>query len=128
MIKMAFNAISLDLREVLPTQITVEPIPYDLFQDTPIQIQTILRKLRRFKGNRIKSLVYAYYLGEILENVSQSRTSYRSMVTSEHYYQAAIRVYNIFEPYGLEQVYRTQNTTLTMVRRLTSSEYNHLRN
>src|ERR1043165_3284941 len=82
-----------------------------------------LLRAQRVK-QRKKALVYAYYLGKIIEaNNLPIRTP--KQIISEHYYQTSIRVYYIFElnPHQIEQ---TTSITLSLIRKLTSVEYRSL--
>jgi len=88
--------------------------------------QTLLRSTRM--RNRILSLVNAFYLGQLIDDVTISpaqRTLQMSTIT-KHYYRTAIRVYHLFENIGVQRIFDTQCLTLTIVRRLKSSEYQAL--
>ena len=108
---------------------TMEP-PYrtdaSLAQKVQSTYQTLLRSTRM--RNRILSLVNAFYLGQLIDDVTISpaqRTLQMATVT-KHYYRTAIRVYHLFENIGVQRIFDTRCLTLTMVRRLKSSEYQAL--
>ena len=63
-------------------------------------------------------LMNAYYLGELFETNPNEATSLRKLLPL-HYYESSIRTYHIFRTIGRSQIYRTQNITLTNMRKLT---------
>ena len=75
-------------------------------------------------------LFIAWYLGQVIEeqtDLPAQRTLCLKALT-EHYKTVAVKTYYLFEFIGIEQIERTKNTTLTMIRRLKQKEYNQLRN
>lgn len=88
--------------------------------------QALLRSTRM--RNRILSLVNAFFLGQLIDDVTISpaqRTLQMATVT-KHYYRTAIRVYHLFENLGVQRIVDTQCLTLTVIRQLKSSEYQAL--
>ena len=86
----------------------------------------LLRSIRT--GDRILSLVNAYYIGEILEVTAlpHERTSIRRILTP--YYVEVIRhLYNIYEPLGVEQLYRTKDLKISHFRKISRVNINRLR-
>jgi len=77
--------------------------------------------------DRISLLVNAFYIGQVIEEemTPAQRTLNKSNLTS-YYYQVCVRTYCIFEKFGLQQIYRTHWTTLTMISKLKSHEYRDL--
>lgn len=113
------------LEEIRP----MEP-PYQtdapLTQKVQSAYQTLLRSTRM--RNRILSLVNAFYLGQLIDDVTISpaqRTVQMATIT-KHYYRTAIRVYHLFENIGVQRIFDTRCLTLTMIRRLKSNEYQAL--
>ena len=74
---------------------------------------------------RKHQLVYAYYLGELLEQYPEERRISKRKI-SQYYYNASIRTYNIFAGIGVDQIFRTSNTTLAKIARLSASDYQAL--
>jgi hypothetical protein len=115
-----------DLLQNTPEDVDVAPAPYDLLQTTELQLLNTYQKLQRAsrRRNRILTLVYAYYLGELLESIpSRTQRSYLISQITPYYYQASIRVYSIFVKSGISQIYRTRSTTLRLIRNMSSSDY-----
>jgi len=119
-----------DLKRRTPENPVVLGNPYN--EDLTIErnIQQIYRHLLRSirTGNRILSLVNAYYIGEILEvtALSHERTSIRRILTP--YYVEVIRhLYNIYEPLGVEQLYRTKDLKISHFRKIPRLNINRLR-
>jgi len=115
---------------ILDEEIRIMEPPYrtdaSLAQKVQSTYQTLLRSTRM--RNRILSLVNAFYLGQLIDDVTISpaqRTLQMATVT-KHYYRTAIRVYHLFENIGVQRIFDTRCLTLTMVRRLKSSEYQAL--
>ena len=54
-----------------------------------------LKRAVRLK-QRISSLVFSYFLGQLIENKESSKREIKQIVT-EHYYIIAIRTYYLFE-------------------------------
>src|SRR6185437_3442512 len=77
----------------------------------------LLLRAQRLK-QRKKSLTYAFYLKKLIETNEISTKEAKKLI-SDHYYQTSIRTYYIFETNpGL--IESSQETTLTIIRRLTS--------
>ena len=65
-----YSIFTQELIEDYPEMVTVTPAPYDLTQPPELQIMFTYQKLQRAarRKDRMATLVYAYYLGELLEN------------------------------------------------------------
>ena len=104
----------------------LSPPPYDDVIDEKAKVILIyhcLTRAQRLK-QRKRSLVYAFYLGKLIETNEFSAKDMKKII-SDHYYQTSIRTYYLFESNpGLIEC--SQETTLTTIRRLTSSEYRSL--
>jgi hypothetical protein len=78
--------------------------------------------------NRSLQLLYAYYLGQILEeqtNPIVKRTYYAQQLTS-YYRITAVRVYYLFKPFGPMKVMNSTRTSLTIIRKLKTEEFQDL--
>ena len=73
---------------------------------------------------RISTLTYAFYLGMLINTCDISKHLIRQNVTP-YYRRAAERTYFIFED-NLSQIYRTKFTTLFLIERLKTVEYQTL--
>lgn len=115
-----------DLMESSPENIQPIPIPYDLSQSIDVQIQQLYESIRYAtrRKHRILSLVYAYHLGELLENISNHQQQIQaSRQLSKYYRNACRRLYYIFYPYGINQIWRTKRITLKLIYRLSFEDY-----
>ncbi|CAG8522119.1 18612_t:CDS:2, partial [Gigaspora rosea] len=120
--------IQLDQVRLEPIDVTPTLPPYDNEHKEIIKATLayhyLLRTIRR--RDRIESLVYAYYLGSILDVMSRDQLRFLRPIISRHYYNTAIRTYYVFEHYGVEQVYCSTFTSLHEIRRLSDSEFHSL--
>ena len=73
---------------------------------------------------RIPALIFAYFLGQLIENGDNSKRNVKRVIT-EHYYTVAVRTYYIFEANPV-QIYATKNMSITMVRKLKQKEFKRL--
>lgn len=115
-----------DLMCTTPENVDVTPAPFDLLQTFELQILTTYQKLQRSarRRDRIMTLVYAYYLGEILENITnRSQRSYLNSHITKYYSLASRRIYLLFEKPGIEQIYRTRSTTLRLIYQMPHSDF-----
>ena len=119
-----------ELEETEPANVNVEPPPYDRRDKTKKKVRKTYQalmntaRLRNNETNRIRTLVYAYYLGELLETKPKTpaqRTVLTNLLT-RHYEKAATRVYKIFSPYGIDAIYRTKLLVLSSIPRLRTSD------
>ena len=83
------------------------------------------RKLLRAHNARKQQLAYAYYLGELLEQYPEERRISRRKI-STYYYRVSIRTYNIFVELGIDQIFRTNVTTLAKIDSLSNLDYQAL--
>ena len=73
-------------------------------------------------------LLNAFYIGEILEvqvETPKERSLCMKKLTS-YYQKSIVKMYFIFEKYGVEQIFRTKEITLAMVFRLKQSQVQQL--
>lgn len=125
-----YNKILEDLRRTTPTNPTVL-IPFCGPNDSPVQkTKSLCRNIRRARGrnDRRELLLNIFYLGELLEVFPETSVERTRCIraTTSHYKTVAVRVYYLFELLGAEQIYRTQDTTTTMVSKLTKVQYKEL--
>ncbi|CAG8842953.1 18713_t:CDS:1, partial [Racocetra persica] len=76
---------------------TYAPPPlYNDNYDLSMKVMLTYQELKNSKRNRINSLIYAYYLGELLSTTS---TPLNTEITN-HYHWASIRLYYLFGKLG----------------------------
>src|SRR6185437_2601558 len=119
-----------ELTETELANIIVESLSYHRQDRTKKKVQQIYQALRSTARQRkseiirIRTLVYAYYLGELLETKPKTpaqRTVLANLLT-KYYEKAATRVYKIFFPYGIDAIYRTKLLVLSNISRLRTSD------
>src|SRR5260363_62782 len=122
------QCIQLDQNILEPINVTPAPCLFTKNQNNVERITATYYHLMRARrrGDRIESLAYAYYLGSILDVMSESQRRSIQGIVSHYYSGTALRIYYIFERYGVEQVYRTTYTSLARVHRLTDAKYRSL--
>jgi hypothetical protein len=90
-------------------------------------LQTALKQRKRVKG-----LIYAYYLGELIAISKTPRTDWlsfirnRQITNSTHYWNGCTRTYQIFQN-DYDRIYRTQLISFNIIIRLTVRNYENLR-
>jgi hypothetical protein len=84
--------------------------------------ECLVRALRL--KQRISSLIFAYFLGQLIEKREMSKRTVKQII-SEHYYIVAVRTYYIFEVNPV-QIYATKETTINMIRKLKQKEFKQL--
>ena len=87
-----------------------------------ITYNCLLRSIRL--KQRISSLIFAYYLGQLIENRESSRRTCKQIM-SDHFYIIAIRVYYVFEINPI-QIYATKDITTSMFRKLKQEKFKKL--
>jgi hypothetical protein len=115
-----------DLLATTPEIVQVTPAPYDPIQPIDTQVLQTYRNMQRAlrMKNRTLSLAYAYYLGELLENiVDRPQQSYLSKQLTKYHLTGCRRIYGLFEKLGIEQIWRTKHITLVMVSKLKFNNY-----
>ncbi|PKY33541.1 hypothetical protein RhiirB3_452524 [Rhizophagus irregularis] len=100
--------------------------PYSDEMDDKTKIHVTYRCLLRAQQlkQRIPALVFAYFLGQLIEQKELTKKQVRQIV-SEHYYWISVRVYYIFET-SPTQIYCTVNTTVNLIRFLKQNEIKQL--
>ena len=118
-----------ELLETTPETVNVTPRPYDSLCTPESQVLITYRLLQRSarRKDRIMTLLYAYYLGEIIENtIHRPHQRYLNSQVSKYYSITSRRLYNLFEKSGVEQILRTKKITLIMVSKLKFTDYQFL--
>ena len=126
------NTIILDLVTTEPTSPMTIPDPYQedktLTENVSQMVQYLQRILKR--KDRILALAIAFYIGRAIECQSTSNLDrslcYRQM--TQHYKECCLRLYTIFEPLGIEQIYRTKEVTLRIFRNIKREDVIQLMN
>ena len=115
-----------DLLEITNQEIQPVTIPYNLTDSKETQISKTYDCMKRAvrTRQRIRTLTYAYYLGELLENLP-NQTQFRSLLRqmTKYYKTASRRIYYIFYSAGINQIWRTKRMTLRMVYKLPAEDY-----
>jgi hypothetical protein len=124
-----YDLILEELLEDTPENVVVTPPPYDSTTNLEIRILSTYQRLQRFarQKNRCMTLVHAYYLGEIIENIlNRHQQGYLINQISKYYSVTSRRTYYLFEKTGVTQIYRTKKLTLRMIYKLKFAEYQTL--
>ncbi|PKY30473.1 hypothetical protein RhiirB3_392598 [Rhizophagus irregularis] len=119
-----------DLYQIFPIEVTPLVPPYNEEASMDSKFETLREAMRRSKrmGDRQMHLVNAFFLGQFLEKKVKTnalRSHYTQQLTL-HYRITSQRVYYLFEAFGVSQIMRTVNITLTLVRKLSQEEYQDL--
>ena len=121
-----YEIICQDLSLEMDNSLELSPAPYTDEIDERAKVSLTYRCLLR--AQRLKqqkrSLVYTFHLRKLIEVNEFSAKEMKRLLT-DHYYIVAIRTYYIFEtnPCLIEL---SQNTSLTTICKLSSSEYRSL--
>lgn len=105
---------------------TVPNRPYGSHEAYKSKVNKTYRLLLRAASlrQRPRTLLYAFYLGELLESfeVSKQQRSEAKQWVSSYYFSTSVRVFHVFET-DISQIYRTTRITLTHIARLSKDEY-----
>lgn len=125
----AYESILEDLRTLVPGEISNCPPPYDDQSSISERFNTLQDAIVRSRrlGHRTLQLVNLYYMGKLLEKELDGvqRSQYVKQL-SDHYRVISVRMYYMFEPFGVQQIARTTRITPTMIRELKQHEYQEL--
>lgn len=107
--------------------------PYDLSNSWNTSVQYVYRQLRDElrRRNRIMSLVYGYYLGELISFSVTPRLKWLKFVEEQQiakekrYYLGATRIYKLFEN-DISQLYRTLYFSFRRVSDMRNDEFQQL--
>ena len=125
-----YQLIQQDLQIISPGNIPAITPFFGPSSDLVEQTKSLFKQIRRVKSNgkRTELLTLIFYLGEILENKASNkleRSSCQKVLTG-YYNRVAIRTYYLFEFLGVEQIARTQYTSLATISRLSKPHYREL--
>jgi hypothetical protein len=85
------------------------------------------------RRQRINTLVYAYYMGKLIQSSVTPKEKWREFIqrksipNEQFVYKGTTRVYQLFAT-DIDQIYRTQHTTLRKIGKLNNQQYNELIN
>ncbi|CAG8795389.1 13983_t:CDS:1, partial [Dentiscutata erythropus] len=97
---------------------------YDLVESVDTTRTALLRAIRL--KNRIETLVFAYFLGMLFVTATPTQQGAIQRQVTQHYYRAARRVYNVFAPLGVQQIYSTTMVTFNTFRLLLNEDIQQL--
>ncbi|CAG8589848.1 29848_t:CDS:1 [Gigaspora margarita] len=105
------QVVTLELNNTQPADITIDPIPYSPYDPFQEKVEKTCQKLiqsAHYRSHQKKLLIYAYYLGELLQGVlPPAERLLATQSISDYYKRVSIRVYDLFSMYGIEAIYRT---------------------
>src|ERR1044072_6305224 len=119
-----------DLYETDPAQPIVLPDTYDdnleLLQNVKNMYRYLLRSSRR--RDRLTTLANAFYIGQALEYRTHNQTERNlcGQILSTHYRSACIHLFQIYEPFGIDHVYRSRQAKLWTFRKLKKPDIDQL--
>src|ERR1044071_6743839 len=121
-----------EFQRIEPLEVYLPSRPYDVDQNLNSVAQgkqclVEYQRAKRFK-DRKGMILYLYYLGEVIENSTNSRRKeyepHREYL-SYHYWKVAVKTYKLFQIVGPKQIFQTSRTfTVTTVGDLTLDEIN----
>jgi len=124
-----FQTVFVDILQTEPQVVPTIPHPSNSSMSLMTRVTKTYTKLLSMGSSRRKrQLVYAYYLGELLQEGPETPEELRACrrrITA-YYYKAAIRTYNIFKDLGVDQLQRTRKTTLRIIKELPEADYQAL--
>jgi hypothetical protein len=122
----SYDQILDDLLETTPENVTMVLPTMDITQTPEIQVLHRYRLLQRAtrRKDRQMTLVHAYYLGELLDQVvNRHQHGFLSNQLSQYYKMACMRTFYLFEKTGVEQIMRTRKTTLRSIAKLKATDF-----
>lgn len=119
----------LNIKESAPIQ---QLSPYNPADPWDQSVDTVFQLLRpeMLRRNRIMTMVYAYYLGELLSLKTLPRVAWleyvhRHGISDEyHYFLGATRTYNVFKG-DHEQIYRTSHLSFWVLARMSKDNFDN---
>jgi hypothetical protein len=107
--------------------------PYNLNEPWETSVRNVYQELRQkmFQKNRIMTMVYGYYLGELIQLSITPREKWKEFVRDNHipneiyFYRGSARLYKLFEK-NVSQIYCTLNLTYRILVRMKTTEYQTL--
>lgn len=109
------------------------PCPYNLEDSWEESFRQIYFKfkLKRSQRNRIMTMIYSYYLGELINLTVTPREKWLEFVQNQqvqgeqHYYRGMTRMYKLFNS-NMEQIYRTSYLSYRIILNMRTSQFNEL--
>jgi hypothetical protein len=111
------------------------PCPYNILDNWEISMQSVYTKFKE-KGrsrHRIMTMVYAFYVGELINLSITPREKWLEFAQSKqirrehHFYKGITRVYDLFK-LNVEQIYRTSYLSYRKLLNMKAYEYRELVN
>jgi hypothetical protein len=115
-----------DLLQTTPENVTMILPSIDDTQTPELQILHRYRLLQRAtrRRDRQMTLLHAYYIGELLDQIVNRRQhGFVSNSLSTYYKIVCTRTFYLFEKTGVEQIMRTRKTTLRSIYRLKAADF-----
>ena len=111
------------------------PCPYNLLDNWEISMQSVYSKFKDKirRRQRIMTMVYAFYVGELINLSVTPREKWLEFVQlkqiqrEHHYYKGITRVYDLFKS-NVEQIYRTSYLSYRKLLNMKAYEYRELVN
>ena len=115
--------------ELIEREPLIPIVPYrpygsnDTYKDKVDKTYRLLMRAASLR-QRQRTLIYAFYLGELLGSfdISKRQKSEAKQWVSSYYFSTSVRMFHIFEA-DILQIYRTKQLTLTNIARLSRDEY-----
>ena len=92
--------------------------------------EQLYRKFLRYSRLRKHKYVlfFAYHLGLMIEEATPARKIILRSKLSAHYRTGIYRIYLLFEPYGIAQIFRTSYVNFTILRTMSARDFRSLCN
>ena len=111
------------------------PCPYNLLDNWEISMQSVYSKFKDKirRRQRIMTMIYAFYVGELINLSVTPREKWLEFVQlkqiqrEHHYYKGITRVYDLFKS-NVEQIYRTSYLSYRKLLNMKAYEYRELVN
>jgi hypothetical protein len=127
---MELQTILNDLQQVFPEYVTLPLPPYQREDKFEIKFTWTLKNLQKSirRKQRISSLVNAFYMGQLLDQIVEAseRLRYKKKMTS-HYAIMAEKTYDLFEFYP-ELIMKTQILNVQIIRTLRRPQIEEIKN
>ena len=122
----------LDLMMLGLYSLDIVKYPYFITDNWKTKMRKTLQSLHRTARQRIKSLIYGYYLGELLYQSITPREKWlqyldnNPMRNEYYFYLGSTRIFQLFEN-NINQIYQTQHFTFRTITRLSRKGFNELK-
>ena len=104
--------------------------PYNENEDASVKIRKLLSLLQqqRVARDRIKSLVYYYLLGELVDKNGQQHLHQQDLRENQvkKLRLKSYRIYHLFKDVGLHQIYNTKYIKVSIITEMGKETYNEL--